>query len=153
MGNIVDLSLHSKTCSKCNVVKTLDKFAKQYSKKSRFNKIGTKSHCKECVDKYRRIYYSQPENKHKRVEAAWKAHGFVFTVQEYNLLLEKQNGVCAICGVKKNRNNTALCVDHDHKTGKIRGLLCHFCNTSLGKFNDDINLLQKAIEYIKEYNE
>lgn len=81
------------------------------------------------------------------------------TLDEYNAMLEKQDGVCAICGnpeVKAQaRNGTngiknldSLLVDHDHKTGKVRGLLCYRCNTGIGKLNDDPNLLRKAARYI-----
>ena len=65
-------------------------------------------------------------------------------------MLEKQNHVCAICGNKDN--NKKLAVDHCHTTGVIRGLLCSACNTSLGKFKDSVELLQNAIQYLKDNN-
>lgn len=67
--------------------------------------------------------------------------------EEYNSLLAKQHGSCAICGKAPNARYR-LAVDHDHETRKIRGLLCQACNTALGKFNDDISLLKIAIEYL-----
>lgn len=60
--------------------------------------------------------------------------------------------MCAICGSKGTQTKKGifrLSVDHDHQTGEIRGLLCHKCNVSLGNFNDDIGLLERAIGYIK----
>lgn len=73
---------------------------------------------------------------------------------EYQKMFNDQNSVCAICKNSETRigtNNAVmnLAVDHCHKTGKIRGLLCANCNTSLGGFKDDINLLQSAIRYLE----
>ena len=66
----------------------------------------------------------------------------------YDLLLRMQKGKCAICGYVPSSIEKALCLDHDHKTHKIRGLLCLFCNTALGKFKDSPTLLKKAIKYL-----
>jgi hypothetical protein len=68
------------------------------------------------------------------------------SLAEYDTMMNEQNGGCAICGANTNR----LHVDHNHKTGKLRGLLCSNCNTSLGKFKDDVQILKKAITYIKD---
>ena len=59
-----------------------------------------------------------------------------------------QDGKCAICGKRDELRRLAL--DHCHKTGKLRGLLCMQCNTGLGQFRDDTNLLQKAITYLSK---
>ena len=67
----------------------------------------------------------------------------------YRALLEAQNGKCAICGATECSNGRKLHIDHDHDTGKIRGLLCNKCNPALGLFNDDIDLMTKAVEYLK----
>jgi hypothetical protein len=75
---------------------------------------------------------------------------------KYVDLLESQEGVCAICGKpeikvdSRTKNVRKLSVDHCHNSGKIRGLLCTACNTSLGGFNDSPDLLQKAIEYLRK---
>jgi hypothetical protein len=57
--------------------------------------------------------------------------------------------MAAILRKHQNELKTALAIDHDHRTGKIRGLLCMKCNRGMGYLNDDINLLQKAIEHLK----
>jgi hypothetical protein len=73
------------------------------------------------------------------------------TVEEYEVFEEKQKSLCAICKQPENaRYFRRLCVDHDHETGKIRGLLCHMCNTGLGKFADDVELLRAATIYLEE---
>ena len=61
-------------------------------------------------------------------------------------MFEKQGGCCAICG-GVNVNGRRLAVDHEHETGKVRGLLCDKCNLAIGLF-DDINNLASAIKYL-----
>jgi len=73
------------------------------------------------------------------------------TLDEYNQMLISQNGVCQICN-KSCPSGYALSVDHCHRTGKVRGLLCVECNTGIGKLKDSVELLSKAIEYIKKYS-
>lgn len=71
------------------------------------------------------------------------------SLEEYYLQLSRQGSRCKLCGNSfKSTKDTN--VDHCHKTGKFRGFLCTKCNTGLGKFNDDPQLLQEAISYLKE---
>ena len=63
-----------------------------------------------------------------------------------------QNGRCAICGKHQNKFKKALSVDHCHKKGIIRGLLCNSCNLGLGKFYDNCELLNNAIYYLKKHD-
>lgn len=74
---------------------------------------------------------------------------FNMTINEYDELLKKQGNVCAICG-KELEKGKRLAVDHNHKTGKIRGLLCVNCNMMLGMSKDNINTLKNAIKYLEE---
>jgi len=76
-----------------------------------------------------------------------KAYGI--TLKEYNKMLAKQDECCAICktDIPNGKGNT-FHVDHCHETGKVRGLLCSNCNTSLGGFKDNPTLLTKAIKYL-----
>ena len=84
---------------------------------------------------------------------------FGITLEEYNKMLEQQNGVCAICREKESlidkRSNKLrkLSVDHCHHTNKIRDLLCLRCNSILGYSKDNINLLTNAINYLNKYKE
>jgi hypothetical protein len=73
------------------------------------------------------------------------------TPEDYNLLLERQEGKCKICGAQdSHRTGTKynLFVDHCHTTGKVRGLLCHHCNAGLGHFKDSVEFLEHAKEYL-----
>lgn len=73
---------------------------------------------------------------------------FGISVVEYDALLAKQSGVCAICSQVCSTGNH-LAVDHDHNTGRIRGLLCSRCNRAIGLLGDDLARLQQAIAYLR----
>lgn len=74
------------------------------------------------------------------------------TIEEYDQIFQKQNGVCAICRKEEVIENQygikRLCVDHSHKTGKVRGLLCHNCNAMLGHAKDNYVILINAVYYL-----
>lgn len=76
------------------------------------------------------------------------------TKEEYESLLERQNGCCAICEKPQFElmgRIRYLGIDHNHETGKVRGLLCDICNRGIGYFKDDFRLITKAINYLKQY--
>lgn len=75
---------------------------------------------------------------------------YSITAEQYNQFFVKQKGVCVICNKKDSKS---LSVDHDHRTGKVRGLLCQKCNTGIGMFEDNINLLKQGIKYLRSSNE
>ena len=95
---------------------------------------------------YTKTWYSE-HREEVRIKALMNNYGL--TLEEYEVMLERQENKCSICGSK----HTVLCVDHNHETGKVRGLLCHSCNLGLGTFKDNIHLLQKSIDYLKEFGE
>jgi hypothetical protein len=76
------------------------------------------------------------------------------SLEQFNILAEAQNWRCKICGYlpdpSAKHNQSVLHVDHDHVTGRVRGLLCPKCNRGLGLLGDDPNLLQKAIDYLAD---
>lgn len=73
------------------------------------------------------------------------------SLAEYNKMVASQCGVCAICG-QTNKFGKRLAVDHDHKTGKVRELLCGFCNTALGSLKESLTTLERMAEYIKKHS-
>ena len=79
---------------------------------------------------------------------------FGITLEDYDRMLAEQNGVCAICEQperavhRKNGKVKQLAIDHCHESGAVRGLLCSLCNTALGLFQDDSDLLAKAMRYL-----
>lgn len=68
------------------------------------------------------------------------------TLDDFNLIMSDQKGCCAVCGKSSDK---ILHVDHDHNTGKVRGLLCHNCNTGIGHLGDDPARLRAAIKYLE----
>lgn len=87
------------------------------------------------------------ENPGKRKE--YKLRSFYgISMGVYNKLLEKQGFRCAICGIHQDDLSKSLCVDHNHNTNIVRGLLCQKCNSAIGFFNDDEFLLENAILYL-----
>lgn len=73
---------------------------------------------------------------------------FGITKEIYDSMLSEQNGVCAICE-KTCKSGRRLAVDHCHSTGKVRGLLCIKCNNTLGKVDDNVNILRRMIGYLE----
>ena len=82
--------------------------------------------------------------------ALFKRYGI--TLDDYNMMLLEQNSRCHICGKHESDNGKRLAVDHNHTTGKVRRLLCHHCNAALGHVQENLEVLQKMITYIEEYN-
>lgn len=129
-----------KICKKCGENKPLDDFYVNKQMRS-----GRVNQCKACVSKrYRETTTRQREH--------WLRRNYQLTTDEYDEMLASQNGVCAICH-EKCTNGRRLAVDHDHRTGKVRGLLCSKCNTALGGFRESEDLLQKAIRYLQNFVE
>ena len=93
----------------------------------------------------------RPEVKDKqKARKAWLKQRFGLTLEEFNRAFADQEGRCAICGTHQTELSVSLHVDHDHVTGRIRGLLCGPCNRMLGMAKDDIGRLEAAIAYLRE---
>jgi hypothetical protein len=103
---------------------------------------------KEKAKMYAKKYYSTHRREAK--SAAWRFRGIEFTPEQYDELIEKQNNRCAICNRHQSEFQRTFDLDHDHNTGKVRGLLCHNCNNGIGHFKDDIEIMEKAIVYIRQ---
>ncbi len=99
----------------------------------------------------RERYYKENKNKWEKASSLATINRrkrlYGVDAETYNKMAENQNNRCAICG-NKNITNRSLVVDHDHKTGLVRGLLCDRCNVGIGCLKDDITILQKAIIYL-----
>lgn len=86
------------------------------------------------------------ENKLKRV--------YGLTLADYEAMLVKQGGRCACCPTTaEEEKNGVLVIDHCHKSGKVRGLLCNACNTAIGLFKEDLDAIGKAIDYLRKHSE
>lgn len=88
--------------------------------------------------------------KHPEKKLNQRMRKYGITWDEYLKMRENQGGKCAICGAEiGDVLGNRLYVDHDHDTGKVRGLLCADCNFGLGKFRNDVVLMRKAIAYLE----
>lgn len=102
-------------------------------------------HCRDCHKKQcMERWHAKPEIDRQ----ASRAYKYGITPEDFKNMHESQQGKCAICSTKP-KTKRGLHVDHDHDTGKVRGLLCHGCNVALGSFKEDVTLLNKAIEYLR----
>lgn len=94
-----------------------------------------------------RQQYPERRKRGSRAYALRKKYGL--SLEDFDRLLEAQNGVCAIC--HREPKGGVFAVDHDHETGAIRGLLCQsHCNRALGLFRDDPEIMRRAIEYLEK---
>jgi hypothetical protein len=137
---------------------------------SKKNREYREKNRESLIEKSRRQY---AENRDRRIESArkwriangerikatrrlraerdrelWLKNHFGITLADYDAMLERQGGGCAICGCRRSKNGKRLAVDHCHVTGDVRGLLCDNCNRGLGYFGDNSERLTKAAEYL-----
>jgi len=141
-----------KICSKCKEIKLLNCF---YNKNETSDKLT--SWCKSCTLKNNKNWH----DKNKERTRIWNKNyslmkEYGITLDQYEQMLKEQNGVCAICSKKESAFNHVtkrvwdLAVDHEHKTGKIRGLLCRRCNQTIGLLYDDISLIKQMAKYVEK---
>lgn len=103
---------------------------------------------KESVRKWKR---ANPEEAKKIARRARLISSYGLTTEEYDKLLKKQGGVCAICGrYRRESRYGRLCVDHNHSTGEVRGLVCSLCNIAIGAVQEDLATLRKMIVYLSK---
>jgi|ERR1035437_434713 hypothetical protein len=142
-------------CPKCKLEKEIDSFCKNKRKKS-----GYSSWCKDCNKIY--LITWQISNKEKLMldKKNWYIKNkdrilensiikkFGLSFEDRNKKIKLQKNKCAIC---KNIFSKTPHIDHNHKTGKIRELLCGFCNKGLGEFKDNVVFLKNAIIYLEKH--
>ena len=117
--------------------------------RARAYKYGYKPQCKTCAYSKSRAWVTSTAGAAMRKLTTRKAalkRKYGISLQEYDELLRSQGGVCAICG--GTDGDKRMAVDHDHASGKVRGILCQRCNRALGLFKDDKVKLRKAISYL-----
>lgn len=135
----------AKRCPCCQEIKSLVEF---YAHRGRPD--GLSSKCKECGRaEQRRNYARNAEHSAAIKRKSWLKTQFGLTPADYDLALECQGGVCAICSGPPDSRWGRYHVDHDHRQGRVRGLLCASCNLGLGKFQDDPALLEAAAFYLR----
>jgi hypothetical protein len=151
------------TCNSCNkeIQKRWYSNNKEKAKKTAISNYHNKKDIINAKKKQDRI--DNPEKyKYNRQKdynpitskvASWKNAGIKnMTYDRYLTMLLNQNNCCAICNIHEDFCKRKLDVDHNHNTGEARGLLCTLCNTGIGKLKDSIDMLDKALIYLKNYD-
>jgi hypothetical protein len=139
-----------KICPKCGVYKS----ASEFGTRTKTNAAGQpylRSHCQACAIAARRERAKtiSPE-EHRRHHLRWK---FGLTHDDYERMVRVQGGRCAVCGSPDpgTRGAKHFHVDHCHKSGRIRGLLCNGCNAAIGHAGDDPNRLRALADYLEDH--
>ena len=136
--------MRRKVCLKCNEEKDVALFPKDTRHENRL-----RPRCKACYaaanKKNRDIRGWTEKDKDVRLQRT-----FGLKPGQYDEMLKEQDYKCAVCGKTEQENNKRLAVDHCHKTGKIRKLLCHKCNCALGMVDDNKDILSSLISYLME---
>ena len=147
------ISKKRRICPKCKIEKTISDFHSDTKRKDKLQLW-----CKKCMtkNKFDRYYAGKKPLFQLAARKSALKRQYGITIEEYDDILLNQNGVCAICRLPESQRSNprgaidSLRVDHNHTTGRIRGLLCSKCNFGLGHLNDDIRLLERAIEYLNK---
>ena len=138
-----------KKCANCEEYKDLSEFSPTKSKA-----FGVNSWCKVCIAQLKNAHYTLEK---ARAEHLQRVYGL--TTEAYEKMLLDQNGLCACCGKsetrrvgrkKRSENVPMLHVDHCHKAGRIRGLLCSACNQALGLLEEDPQRIKALLHYVEE---
>lgn len=134
--------LMNKVCRKCKIEKRVSDFYK-----TKQNSSGYTSQCKECRIKTVSTY--RKKNKSK-VNATRIKTVYGITEEEWKVLFNKQKGCCKICGTHQSKIPHTLHIDHCHRTGEVRSLLCRACNHAVGNVKEDINIALNLVKYIDD---
>ncbi len=132
----------AKLCKQCSEEKNDSEFAED-----RRNKSGLQTNCRSCNNENKKSSY----DSYTRWELGLRKYN-ISTI-EYAELLASQNDSCALCGKHSSNHRRRLSVDHDHKTGRVRGLLCDKCNKGIGCLGDSLEGLERAIKYLRSSND
>lgn len=136
-----------KTCSRCDGLKPISDFYRD-----KLRRDGFSSYCKPCVSAYDAASRAKNPRAQKNQSLKWR---YGITLDDYERILFKQGGVCAVCKEPNKQiddrsgNPRMLHVDHDHVTGKVRGLLCALCNTAIGHAGDSPDRLRSLAFYLE----
>lgn len=139
--------------SRCKICEQVLPICHFYLLLNRNGKRYPNSYCKDCGNKNRNHYGKSAPTKQMIRRRNLKIFGM--TVEQYDALLASQGGVCAICHSEEThvspftKSARRLCVDHDHQTGEVRGLLCSACNRAIGLLGDSLPRILAVVDYLK----
>lgn len=132
-----------KTCAKCGRRRAASQFAIDRSRRD-----GRTSYCKPCRSVWAREYRRRAPDAIRATDL-WRRYRL--RLDEYRALVRRQRGRCAICRTREpgGRSHGTWHVDHDHRTARVRGLLCSDCNNGIARFKDRPALLRAAATYLE----
>lgn len=139
-----------KSCTKCDEVKPLSDFSNLC-----VGTYGKHPQCKACLSiASTKRYWNSEESRQKAIKQSTNSNRkskYGITPEQYEDLLRSQNYCCSVCNIHLDKSRFGLIgqLDHNHATGKIRGILCAQCNTGLGNFYENEDVLLKAIQYLR----
>lgn len=136
----------TKVCSACGIEKPLD----QYNKRAA-SKDGLNGWCRPCVNAKSMEWYRNNRERARKNHREWTLRtSYGIGEAEFQERLQAQGGKCALCSLAFAQVGTRnLCVDHDHVTGEVRGLLCRLCNRSIAQLGDSAEGLRRALAYME----
>lgn len=143
-----------KTCSKCKVDQPIEMFYRNHGNQCKpCLNIQAKNWVIKNPERRKAISKRHYDKQAHRVRRQWVLRRyFNMSIERYEEMLKEQEGKCAICSrIPDGSEKRKLAVDHDHKSGTVRALLCGECNRGLGLFKDDPELMQKAAKYLNDY--
>lgn len=138
-----------RVCNECDIEKGLQFFAR-----ARLYPMGRELRCKECKNKWAKSRRPERRRKPPIQPTARDYRRLKFlgvTANQFRDLYDLQNGLCGVCNEKMGYLAKETCIDHDHKTGLVRGILCQRCNLGLGHMRDNVGLLCSAIMYLEKH--
>lgn len=132
-----------KRCPNCKQTKPRTEFGRRKSGHSR-------SHCKRCESaKFAESYHADKARSAESYRRSDLKRRYNITAEDYDTMLAAQGGVCMLCAaIECGAGRKYFCVDHNHDTGVVRGLLCNSCNRALGALRDDPDLVARALRYL-----
>lgn len=140
----------SQRCSRCRTVKPGTEFWVRRKQRRRTGGIQLTDVCKPCSNEQNAEWRAaNPERDRRNYRRRWLRKNYGLTLERYEELVAQQGGVCAICS--QPPAGRELDVDHCHKTGEVRALLCSRCNRVLGHAGDDPDLLQAIVDYLLRF--
>lgn len=139
--------LDYKICTGCKLKKLTSEFPKDKNAKD-----GLHWQCKSCRSEYNKIYRARNPELIKKLDRNANIRKRGTTPELWSAKFVEQEGKCDICGVHQSDLTKSLATDHNHLTGKFRGLLCGTCNRGIGLLKDRIDILLKAADYLTKYS-
>jgi len=158
-----------KTCCTCKILKSIEDFGQD-----KRSQDGLNPRCRLCCNfvsssrdakknaAHSREWYANNRDRANKNQRAWRAANkehvrdlhlkrYGLTASKSDEMLLNQDYRCAICGLHQSEQDRDLAVDHNHVSGKVRKLLCIRCNSGIGHFKDDKELVLKAYRYLEEH--